>query len=327
MSEFKGYVVGWAAPTYVPLTSFLNASQHTNGYDVSVVYNYHASAFASAVDRIVRQRRKAGVFVRQIRKNKDSVLFSLVLERKQPDSLETYPDVTFRIPLDPTQPAGVLSVDSRFPMRQSELQTLLDNTRSEMCSAAVLAKLARYITRHGAVSLRKGGGAYFIPQVYYSLVDTVERTLEELGGETMRFAVTGQDYELKTVFESFKEQFQTTVTQLRLRAEKAKREKTHERLGQELAEIINIVSVYKDILSAYAQELDQIFDTAKRTVLQALSIQSDRPEEPEQQPDLAESTATQYVVEFSAAIEEPIATSLTDKQHRSLKTQQLTLLI
>jgi hypothetical protein len=276
MSEFKGYVVGWAAPTYVPMTSFLRASHHTNGYDVSVVYNYHASAFASTVDRIVRQRRQAGVFVRQIRKDKHSVLFSLVLERKQQDSLETYPDVTFRIPLDPTRRAEVLSVDRRFSMTLSELQALLDSARSKMCSAAVLAKLARYITRHGAVSLRKGGGAYFIPQVYYSLVDTVERTLEELGGETMRFAVTGQDYELKTIFESFKEQFQTAVAQLRLRAEKAKREKTHEKLGQELAEIINIVSVYKDILSAYTRELDQIFDAAKRTVLQALSIQSDR---------------------------------------------------
>ena len=326
MSEFKGYVVGWAAPTYVPLTSFLSASQHTGGYDVSVVYNYHANAFASAVDEIVHKRKKAGVFVRQIRKDKNGVLFSLVLERKQPDSLETYPDVTFRIPPDPTQPAGVLSVDRRFPMSQSELQALLDNARSEMCSAAVLAKLARYITKHGAVSLRKGGGAYFIPQVYYSLVDTVERTVEALDGETMKFAVTGQDYELKTVFESFKEQFQSTVTQLRLRAEKAKREKTHEKLGQELAEIINTVSVYRDILGAYAQELDQIFDTAKRTVLQALSIQSDRTGESEQT-DLAESTAAQYVVEVSADTEEPITTTSTDKQHLSPKTQQMTLLI
>jgi hypothetical protein len=326
MSEFKGYVVGWAAPTYVPMTSFLRASHHTNGYDVSVVYNYHASAFASTVDRIVRQRRQAGVFVRQIRKDKHSVLFSLVLERKQQDSLETYPDVTFRIPLDPTRRAEVLSVDRRFSMTLSELQALLDSARSKMCSAAVLAKLARYITRHGAVSLRKGGGAYFIPQVYYSLVDTVERTLEELGGETMRFAVTGQDYELKTIFESFKEQFQTAVAQLRLRAEKAKREKTHEKLGQELAEIINIVSVYKDILSAYTRELDQIFDAAKRTVLQALSIQSDPTDEPKQT-NLTESATAQYVVQASADIEEPITTPSTDKQRISPKTRQMTLLI
>jgi hypothetical protein len=278
------------------------------------------------VDQVVRERRKAGVFVRQIRKDKNGALFSLVLERKQPDSLETYPDVTFRIPLNPTQPAEVLSVDRRFSMSLSELQALLDSARSKMCSAAVLAKLARYITRHGAVSLRKGGGAYFIPQVYYSLVDTVEHTVEALGGEVMKFAVTGQDYELKTVFESFKEQFQATVTQIRLRAEKAKREKTHEKLGQELAEIINIVSVYKDILSVYAQELDQIFDTAKRTVLQALSIQSDPTDEPKQT-DLTESATAQYVVEVSAAIEEPITTPSTDKQHILPKTRQMTLLI
>jgi hypothetical protein len=326
MSEFKGYVVGWAAPTYVPMTSFLSASQHTNGYDVSVVYNYHASAFASVIDEIVRKRRKAGVFVRQIRKDKNGALFSLVLERKQPDSLETYPDVTFRIPLNPTQPAEVLSVDHRFSMSLSELQALLNDTRSKMCSAAVLAKLARYITKHGAVSLRKGGGAYFIPQMYYSLVDTVERTVEALGGEVMKFAVTGQDYELKTVFESFKEQFQTTVTQLRLRAEKAKREKTHEKLGQELAEIINTVSVYKDILSAYAQELDQIFDTAKRTVIQAMSIQTNRTDEPEHT-DLAESATAQYVVQVSEDMQEPIMTTSTDKQHISPKTQQMILLI
>jgi hypothetical protein len=136
----------------------------------------------------------------------------------------------------------------------------------------VLARLARTITRSGAVALRKGGGAYFIPSVRNDLVDRVENTVFALGGDTMKFAVTGQDYELKTIFESLRDQFGMMVGQLRMRAAQAKRDSTRENVQRELAELINTVSVYRDILGSYASQLDTIFEAAKRSLIESIAI-------------------------------------------------------
>jgi hypothetical protein len=105
------------------------------------------------------------------------------------------------------------------------------------------------------------------------LVDQVENTVFVLGGDTMKFAVTGQDYELKTIFDSLRDQFGVMVAQLRMRAAQAKRERTKENVQRELAELIDTISVYKDILGSYASQLDAIFETAKRSLIESLSIQ------------------------------------------------------
>jgi hypothetical protein len=271
---FKGYVLGWSAPTYVSPDLFMEAARHVGGYDAASVCMYHSGAFASRVNHLVRQRRDVGVFVRQIGRNPQAyeVLYSLVLEKKNPDSLETYPDVVFSLPLDLHGTALVRFVDHRFPLGQDELRLELDRIREQVPSASVLARLARQITRRGAVALRKGGGAYFIPAVRNDLLETVELTILALRGDLMKFAVTGQEYELKTIFESLRDQFEVMVAQLRMRAAQAKRDKTVENVQRELTELIDTVSIYKEILGSYASQLDIIFETAKRSLIESIAI-------------------------------------------------------
>jgi hypothetical protein len=271
---FKGYVLGWSTPTYVSPDLFIEAARHVGGYDTTSICMYHSGAFASRVNHLVRQRRDAGVFVRQIGRNHQTyeVLYSLVLEKKNPDSLETYPNVVFSLPLDLHGTALVRFVDHRFPLGQDELQRELDRIREQVPSASVLARLARRITRRGAVALRKGGGAYFIPAVRNDLLEMVELTIHALQGDLMKFAVTGQEYELRTIFESLRDQFGIMVTQLRLRAVRAKRDKTVENVQRELTEIIDTISIYKDILGSYASQLDIIFETAKRSLIESIAI-------------------------------------------------------
>ena len=270
---FKGHVVGWTAPTYVSVGAFTEASGYVGGYDASSVYLYHSNTFASRINQMVRDNG-GGVFVRQIGKDyrQGEVLFSLVLEKKFPDSLKTYPDVVFRLPMDINQQPRVVHVGPMFPVSKDTLQFELEQVCQQVCSASVIAKMVRYITRRGALALRKGGGAYFIPSARGHLLELVENTLFALDGEVMKFAVTGQDYELKTIFESLKEHFRMMVGQLRMRALQAKREKTQERLHKELAELIDTVSIYKDILGSYSDQLDAILEQSKRELVESLSI-------------------------------------------------------
>ena len=296
---FKGYVLGWSAPTYVSPKAFEEALHHCGGYDPNSVYMYHANTFASRVNARVRQRPDAGVFARQVGRDGDgNILFALVLERKLPQSLETYPDVVFRLPIEFRNPAEIILVDHRFPLTRQELELELESVRQLVPSASVLARLARTITRRGAVALRKGGGAYFIPSAMQELVDQVENTVFVLGGDTMKFAVTGQDYELKTIFDSLRDQFGVMVAQLRMRAAQAKRERTKENVQRELAGLIDTVSVYRDILGSYASQLDIIFETAKRSIIESLSIQ------PVQSAKLSDHSGDDPVVRQSSLFDE-----------------------
>ena len=272
---FKGYVLGWSAPTYVSPRAFEEAVHHCGGYDPSSVYLYHSGTFASRVNLKVAGVQDAGVFVRQIGKDHQAgdVLFALVLERKRAGSLETYPDVIFRLPMEFQYPASIDFVNARFPLTRSELEQEMDSVRELLPSVAVLKRMTRHITRNGAVALRKGGGAYFIPEARSHLIEKVENTVFVLGGEIMKFAVTGQEYELKTIFESLRDQFGMMVAQLKVRAAQAKRDRTRENVQKELLELIDTVSIYKDILGSYASQLDTIFESAKRSLVESLSIQ------------------------------------------------------
>lgn len=272
----KGYVFGWSAPTYVDSERFEEAAERAGGYDRAYVNNYHAKNYLLRVRSLARPGGDGmpyyRLFLRKLQRDGNVFRYAIVRESPHTDPVEETVVVVFKLGGE----TGVEYVHPQFPLSSYRLEQELNDVLHHVCTASVAARMARRITDMGAVPLRKGGGAYFVPAALPQVLDYVESVVSALNGSVMKFGVTGLDFELDTIFEAFRESFQLAVNTLRQRVAQAKQQKTLDRLTDEFSDLLQIAEVYRDILQNYQGDLDAIIDTAKRGILSAIGI----PEKP-----------------------------------------------
>lgn len=283
--NIKGYVFGWHAPTYVDASRFERAAQLAGGYDRAYVCDYHAKNYLARVRSQARlgahELSESRLFLRKLKREGTVFRYAVVREFPHAEPVEERVVLVFKLGSE----TGVEYVYPRFLVDLHRLERELNDVLHHVCTASVSARMARRITEMGAVPLRKGGGAYFVPAALPQVMEYVESVICALDGSVMKFGVTGLDFELDTIFEAFRDSFQLAVHTLRQRAIQAKQQKTVERVTNEFSELMQIAEVYRDILQKYQGDLDQIIDTAKRGILSAVSI----PEKPQPAPTLFET--------------------------------------
>lgn len=272
--EIKGYVFGWSAPTYVNAQQFEAASRLAGGFDRTYVSNYHAKNY---IDRVRAVLHELGIysadtyrlFLRKLQREGSVFRYAIVRERLHSDPVEETVVVVFKL-------GGEIGVEYVHPQLQSgrdRLEQALFDVLHHVCTASVAARMVRNIVDRGAVPLRKGGGAYFVPAAIPDVLDYVESVISALGGTVMKFGVTGMEFELETIFDAFRESFHMAVNELRRRALEAKQQKTLDRIAGEFTELMQIAEVYRGILEGYQGQLDAIIETAKRGILSAVGIE------------------------------------------------------
>ena len=262
----KGYVFGWSAPTYVDAVTFDRAAQAAGGYSRSYVHNYHAKRYLDEVRSLYRADNTE-LFLRKLQRDAGVARYAIVLEDRSVHPVQERVVVVFKLGAE----VGVEYVAPGF-VDENSLNRALNGVLSHVCTASVMASMVRHITDHGAIPLRKGGGAYFVPAQMQHVLDYVQQVVSILGGSVMKFGVTGLKFELETIFLAFRESFHMAVTELKRRMEEAKRDRTVQRLEDQFQGLLEIAEVYKDILVDYQTELEGIIHTAKRGIVQAISI-------------------------------------------------------
>lgn len=268
----KGFVFGWSAPTYVPSSRFIRAAELAGGFDRSYVSNYHAKAFLTNLKLYMQdnQLQEAGsdLFLRKLRREGGVFRYAVVRESRYTEPVDESVVVVFALGGD----GAVEYVKGSFPVSKEELQRLLDHSTQEVCTASVLAVMARRIVDMGAVPLRKGGGAYFAPAALPRVLEYVESVVGSLDGTLVKFGVTGMEFELAAIFDAFSEYFHLATGELRKRLLLAKQQKTLDRVAAEFHKLMEIAEVYRDLLEGYRYQLDVIVDHARQGVIGAISI-------------------------------------------------------
>lgn len=266
----KGYVFGWSVPTYVDAQTFERAVSVAGGFDRSYTSSYHAKRYAARVRAAYLASVKDGsdLFLRRLKREGDLFRYALVLEKPDRDPVHEQVVVIFHL----GGSVGVDYVHPHFPIAESALRNELQHALQYICSASVAATMARHIVRRGAVALRKGGGAYFVPAALEELLEYVQSVVSALGGDTMKFGVTGLEFEQEAIFEAFRESFHAAMTELNRRALEAKRQKTMDRITAEFERLLEIGELYRDILDVYREQVDSVIRTAKRGLISTLGI-------------------------------------------------------